>query len=65
LAQAAAEDPAFEAELRGLWREIMPYLNASDGGVVNTVSGTVEGNLVQARDVHGGIAFGVRGRTAS
>ncbi|MEU8145434.1 hypothetical protein [Nonomuraea sp. NPDC048901] len=41
----------------------MPYLSPSDGGVVNTVSGTVDDSVVQACDVHGGIGFGVPGRT--
>jgi hypothetical protein len=62
LAQAVAEDPEFDAELRDLWRALSPHLDASHGGVVNSVSGTVEGNLVQARDVHGGISFGTPGR---
>jgi hypothetical protein len=60
LAQAIADDPAFGVELRDRWRALSPYLNAGDGGVVNSVSGTVEGNLVQARDVNGGISFGQR-----
>ena len=63
LAQAVADDPAFEAELRDRWRALSPHLNASEGGVINSVSGTVEGNVVQARDVHGGISFGTPGRT--
>jgi hypothetical protein len=63
LAQAIADDPAFEMELRDRWRALSPYLNASDGGVINSVSGTVKGNLVQARDINGGISFGAPGRT--
>lgn len=59
LAQTAAEDPAFETDLRGAWRELAPHLTASDSAVANNVSGTVEGNVVQARDVHGGISFGM------
>jgi len=63
LAQAAADDPTFEVELRDRWRALSPHLNASEGGVINSVAGTVEGNVVQARDVHGGISFGGPGRT--
>lgn len=58
LARAAAEDPAFEHELRRLWRDLVPHLTAGTGGVVNNVSGSVGGNVVQARDVQGGISFG-------
>jgi hypothetical protein len=65
LTQATAEDPAFETDLRGLWGELAPHLTASDGAVANNVSGTVEGNVVQARDVHGGISFGTPRRDGS
>jgi hypothetical protein len=58
LAQAAAEDPAFGHELRRLWRDLAPHLTADTGGVVNILSGSVGGNVVQARDVQGGISFG-------
>jgi hypothetical protein len=62
LAQAIADDPGFEAELRDRWRELSPHLEVSAGNTVNTVSGAVSGNVVQARDVHGGISFGTPGR---
>jgi hypothetical protein len=58
LAQAIADDPDFEAELRERWRALSPHLNAGGNSVINSVSGTVEGNVVQARDVTGGISFG-------
>ena len=63
LAQVVAESPGFESELRERWLALSPHLSAGDGGVVNSVSGTVEGNVVQARDVQGGISFGPAGRT--
>jgi hypothetical protein len=63
LAQAVADDPAFETELRDRWLALSPHLTAGDGGVINSVSGIVEGNVVQARDVHGGVSFGCPGRT--
>lgn len=58
LVLAAAEDPEFRAQLQNLWRDLSPHLIANAGGVVNTISGSVEGHVVQARDVHGGISFG-------
>jgi hypothetical protein len=58
LARVAAEDPAFGDELRGLWRDLSPHLEADTGGVVNNLSGSVGGNVVQARDIQGGISFG-------
>jgi hypothetical protein len=53
LAEAATTDPAFAATLQATWAQ----LSASTGGVVNQVSGTVHGNLVQARDIQGNITF--------
>lgn len=58
LAQATADDPAFDHELRRLWRDLSPQPAASADGVVNNLTGSVGGNVVQARDVHGGISFG-------
>lgn len=58
LARQAADDPDFAAELRRLWQQLHPHLIADDSGVINHVSGPVAGNVVQARDVHGGISFG-------
>lgn len=53
----AAEDKAFAMEIRRLWREID---SGSDAAVVNSVSGEI-GNVVQARDIYGGISFGGSG----
>ncbi|WP_203862727.1 hypothetical protein [Plantactinospora mayteni] len=58
LAQATAEDPTFGHELQRLWRDLVPHLVAGTDGIVNHFSGSVGGNVVQARDVHGGISFG-------
>ena len=55
---AVVEDPEFLAQLRLLWRELSPQLIATSDGVVNNVTGSVAGNVVQARDVHGNISFG-------
>ncbi|MFC0533163.1 hypothetical protein [Phytohabitans kaempferiae] len=59
LAAAARDDPAFAADLARLWPAVRAAtIAASGGGVVNQVSGTVSGAVVQARDVSGGITFG-------
>ena len=56
LATAEAYDQQFGQQLRAQWAAIQGH--ASDGGVVNTISGTVHGGAVQARDIHGGVTFG-------
>jgi len=53
LATASTTDPDFAAALQATWTQV----SASTGGVVNEVSGTVHGNVVQARDIQGGITF--------
>jgi hypothetical protein len=57
LERLAAEDHEFAAQLRALWGQASTELHAEHGGVVNEVSGDVGGNVVQARDVTGGIRF--------
>jgi hypothetical protein len=47
-----AEDAAFALQVRTLWSQASMELSASGDGVINTATGTVSGNLVQARDVH-------------
>lgn len=56
LATAEAYDQQFGEQLRAQWATVQGQ--ASDSGVVNTISGTVQGDVVQARDIHGGITFG-------
>jgi len=58
LTRAVAEDPEFEVELRDRWQDLAPHLDARSRDMINNVSGPVSGNVVQARDVHGGISFG-------
>jgi hypothetical protein len=60
LALTAANDPEFDRELRRLWRYVSTHV-ATAGGVINNFSGPVRGNVVQARDVHGGMSFGETG----
>ena len=55
---AVAEDPEFRRQLGILWQELQPHLIANADGVVNNVSGSVGGHVVQARDIHGGVSFG-------
>jgi hypothetical protein len=59
LQQAMAEDPLFAADLVRLWQGAQEGRIAdAQPGVLNTVSGDVDGTVVQARDIHGGISFG-------
>ncbi|HET6500889.1 MAG TPA: hypothetical protein VFG87_09025 [Amycolatopsis sp.] len=52
LAAAQAQDPGFAEALRTGWAQ-----HAEGGGVINQISGTVHGKVVQARDIHGNISF--------
>ncbi|WP_326946916.1 hypothetical protein OG439_47745 [Amycolatopsis sp. NBC_01307] len=52
---AEATDPDFGERLRTLWQAEVTQ-NAEDNGVANQISGTVHGNVVQARSV-GDITF--------
>jgi hypothetical protein len=51
LAQASTGDPQFAAQLHILWDRARTELAVSDDGVINQISGTVHGNVIQARDV--------------
>lgn len=57
LTQAAADDPHFAAQLHTLWDRARTELAVADDGIINQISGTVHGNVIQARDVtmRGGI----------
>ena len=56
LATAEAYDPRFSEQLRAQWAAVQGQ--ASGGSVANSISGTVTGNVVQARDITGDITFG-------
>jgi hypothetical protein len=58
LEAAMSADPVFAAEMRRLWRGVQEERAGDRDGVVNSFSGTARGNVLQARDVHGGISFG-------
>ena len=47
------EDPEFAEELRTQWRAVQ----SGSGDVHQSISGKVSGNVVQARDIQGGITF--------
>jgi hypothetical protein len=53
LAAEEADDPAFGKDLRNTWQQV----SAGRGGVVNQITGTVSGKVVQARDIEGDISF--------
>lgn len=60
LALRARQDPAFATALHA-WRmraEEPAPASTGSGDVHNEAGGTVHGNLVQARDIHGSIHFG-------
>ncbi|GAA2961778.1 hypothetical protein [Actinokineospora diospyrosa] len=49
-------DPEFAEQLREGWaREAGAH--ADRGGVVNQITGTVSGKVLQARDIQGGVSF--------
>lgn len=50
---AQHEDPGFAGQLRTEWRAVQ----AGSGSVSQSVSGMVSGNVVQARDIQGGVTF--------
>jgi hypothetical protein len=61
LSTAAELDPAFAEDVARLWAAVRDgWAVATEGGVVNQVSGSVGETVVQARDVTGGITFGAR-----
>jgi hypothetical protein len=53
-------DAEFGAGIGALWPRAAAELSASEGGVVNSATGSVGGHLMQARDVQveGGLRFG-------
>jgi len=53
MAAVENDDPAFRTELRNTWQQV----SAGQDGVINQVTGNVSGNVVQARDIDGGISF--------
>jgi hypothetical protein len=60
LERMVAADAGFAARIGELWPRAALELSASEGGVVNSATGSVSGHLMQARDVRveGGLHFG-------
>jgi hypothetical protein len=52
-----AADPEFGEQVRAEWERAAVGQHAETGGVTNQISGHVGGNVVQARDIEGGITF--------
>ncbi|MFJ1768133.1 hypothetical protein ACIOD2_47990 [Amycolatopsis sp. NPDC088138] len=50
-------DPAFAEEVAAEWERAVVDQDATSGGVTNQISGHVGGNVVQARDIQGGVSF--------
>ena len=59
LQTAGDYDPAFAEQLLAQWAALQSGATVADvGSVTNSVSGTVRGPVVQARDIQGDITFG-------
>jgi len=60
LERVVIADAGFAAQIRELWPRVAAELSASEGGVVNSATGSIGGHLMQARDVRvdGGLNFG-------
>ncbi|MGH3909081.1 MAG: hypothetical protein ACRDTE_33625 [Pseudonocardiaceae bacterium] len=57
LDRAERADPEFASDLRAVWGQVSVQQRADSDGVANQVSGTVSGNVIQARDIDGGVSF--------
>jgi hypothetical protein len=58
LRERISRDAEFRAWLEALWSEVGPDIRLEAGESANIVHGNVHGDVVQARDVHGGIHIG-------
>jgi hypothetical protein len=60
LERLVSADADFATRVRELWPQAAAELSATEGGVVNSATGSVGGHLMQARDVQveGGLHFG-------
>lgn len=55
LEQASENDPEFAARLRRTWESINTHQHADSSDANNHTAGYISGNVVQARDIHGGL----------
>ncbi|MET9149765.1 hypothetical protein ABZX82_00580 [Streptomyces griseoflavus] len=58
LQRRAAHDPDFARSLAA-WLEEAKAVSTGSGDVHNTVSGGSQGNVLQVRDLHGSVTFGI------
>jgi hypothetical protein len=59
LQTAGDYDPAFAEQLLAQWSALQSGTTVADvGSVTNSVSGTVQGSVIQARDIQGNITLG-------
>ncbi|MBT8227940.1 MAG: hypothetical protein HKP61_01000 [Dactylosporangium sp.] len=63
LDQRMRDDPRFADQLKALWEGATPDIPVRHDEVSNTISGTVYGSAIQARDVHGGITLNAPARS--
>jgi post-segregation antitoxin (ccd killing protein) len=56
--RACATDLELRQHLHELWRQASAEAHADHNGVVNQITGLVGGNVVQTRDIKGGLSFG-------
>ncbi|MBY8863899.1 hypothetical protein K7711_46070 [Nocardia sp. CA2R105] len=57
LERAEQTDTEFGTRLRAEWAKLAIDGRVGDGSLTNDVSGSVSGNVVQARDIQGNITF--------
>jgi hypothetical protein len=55
------QDPGFSEWQESLWSGVRPDLQMDASRSANIVCGDVQGDVIQVRDVHGGIHIGRRG----
>lgn len=60
LRERIQRDAEFSAWLEALWAEVGPEIGMDASKSTNVVHGNIQGDVVQARDVHGGIHIGRR-----
>jgi hypothetical protein len=59
LARSVADDQVFADELERRWLSLpVEWRAPTQGPTFNRIEGDIRGNVVQARDIHGGISFG-------
>lgn len=52
------DDAEFREWLSALWAQVRPDVQPAASAPANIITGTVHGNVVQARDIHGDINLG-------